>query len=147
MTNERDENGEFLPDSIRLKTWGKVIRKTNLDEIPQIWNILKGEMSLIGPRPILPKEMLVMNDEEQAKRQSVLPGITGWEAVHEAETSTRRAMAEYDLYYVDNWSLTMDIKIFFMTAFKVFANRRPPDELRAPDINKEISVEEGKTNK
>lgn len=147
MTNECNENGELLPNSVRLKKWGKVIRKTNLDEIPQIWNILKGEMSLIGPRPILPKEMLIMSQEEQILRQSVLPGITGWEAVHESDTVTRRGMADYDLYYVDNWSLKLDIKIFFLTAFKILAYKRPSDELRAPDINKEITVEEDKIKK
>ena len=77
MTNERDAEGNLLPDEVRLKTWGKIVRKTNMDELFQIWNILKGEMSFIGPRPILAKEMLVMTTEEQQERQSMRPGITG----------------------------------------------------------------------
>lgn len=137
MTNQRDENGELLPDEVRLRTWGKVIRRTNLDEIPQIFNIIKGQMSLIGPRPLLAREMTVMTEEEQDKRQAVLPGITGWEAIHESETNTRRAMAEYDLYYADNWSVWLDIKILFATAFIVFFNKRPGDDLRAPKIEAE----------
>ncbi len=90
MTNERDAEGNLLPDEVRLKKWGKIIRKTNMDELFQIWNILKGEMSFIGPRPILLEEMKVMTEAEQEERQSMRPGITGWEAVHEGESSTRR---------------------------------------------------------
>ena len=96
MTNECDENGELLPDEVRLKKWGKIVRKTNMDELFQIWNILKGEMSFIGPRPILAKEMLVMTEVERTERQSMRPGITGWEAVHEGESENRRQMAEFD---------------------------------------------------
>lgn len=136
MTNERDENGELLPDEYRLKTWGKIIRKTNLDEIPQVKNIFMNEMSLIGPRPLLEKEMNVMSVEEQKVRQSVLPGITGWEAVNESQTDDRYEMALLDLYYVRNCSLLLDLKICFLTAYIIFFNRRPSDELRAPRIEK-----------
>ena len=135
MTNERDANGELLPDEIRMKSWGKFIRRTNLDEIPQVFNILRGEMSLIGPRPLLEREMGVMSEAEQEKRQSVLPGITGWEAIHENESGDRRQMAIYDLYYVEHWSLALDLKIFFSTAFIVLFNRRPGDDKRAPKLN------------
>ena len=138
MNNDYDENGILLPDEKRLKQWGIFLRKTNLDEIPQVWNILKGEMSLIGPRPLLYKEMLIMSDDEQKKRQSVLPGITGWEAINERKAGSRRMMAQYDLFYVDNWSLWMDVKIFFATVAVIFLNRRPSDEIRAPRIDKEI---------
>lgn len=134
MTNERDEKGVLLPDEIRLKKWGKIIRATNIDELFQIWNILKGEMSFIGPRPILPKEMLVMTEDEQRERQSVRPGITGWEAVHEGKSSTRRGMAELDLYYVRNWSLKKDWQVFYKTFAIVFGFQRPDDSLRAPKI-------------
>ncbi len=137
MTNECDEDGNLLPDEVRLKTWGKIIRKTNLDEIPQVFNLLKGEISLIGPRPLKKNEMVVMTEAEQALRQSVLPGISGWEAVNEGKTSTRREMAEYDLYYVNNWSLWLDIKIFFLTIYVIFCNARPEDEYRAPKIDDE----------
>ena len=142
MTNETDENGNLLPDEVRLKRWGKIIRKTNLDEIPQVLNVFKRQLSLIGPRPLLEKEMLVMNEEERALRQSVLPGITGWEAVNEGKSASRRQMAEFDLYYVRHWSIWMDIKIVFMTAFIVFGFLRPKDAVRAPSIDEELAQRE-----
>lgn len=135
MTNDKDENGEFLPDEQRLKWWGKVIRKTNIDELTQILHILVGQMSFIGPRPLLPKEMLVMTKKEQEKRQSVRPGIVGWESVNESKSSSRAEMAQFDLYYVDNWSFGLDIKIFFKTIFGIF--KRPDDSYRAPKLNEE----------
>ncbi len=148
MTNEKDANGELLPDEIRLKNWGKVLRATNMDELFQIWNILKGEMSFIGPRPLLPKEMLVMTEDEQRERQSMRPGITGWEAVHEGESSSRREMAEFDLYYVRNWSLKLDWLVFYKTVMIVLGFQRPDDSVRAPKMtddqarsNKNIDVE------
>ena len=116
MTNDRDENGELLPDEVRLKTWGKIIRKTNID------------------RPILPAEMLVMTENEQRERQSMCPGITGWEAVHEGESETRRQMAEFDLYYVRNWSLGLDWKVFVKTLQIVWGMQRPDDSVRAPKV-------------
>lgn len=134
MTNERDKNDELLPDELRLKKWGKIVRKTNMDELFQIWNILKGEMSFIGPRPILAKEMLVMTEAEQTERQSMRPGITGWEAVHEGESENRRQMAEFDLYYVRNWSLKLDWLVFFKTFAIVFGFQRPDDSVRAPKM-------------
>lgn len=134
MTNERDKKDELLPDELRLKKWGKIVRKTNMDELFQIWNILKGEMSFIGPRPILAKEMLVMTEAEQTERQSMRPGITGWEAVHEGESENRRQMAEFDLYYVRNWSLKLDWLVFFKTFAIVFGFQRPDDSVRAPKM-------------
>lgn len=134
MTDEHNENGELLPDSIRLKKWGKIIRKTNIDELFQIWNIIKGEMSFIGPRPILANEMLVMTDSEQQERQSMRPGITGWEAIHEGESQNRRQMAELDLYYVRNWNLKLDWIIFYRTIQIVFGFQRPADSVRAPKM-------------
>jgi undecaprenyl phosphate N,N'-diacetylbacillosamine 1-phosphate transferase len=142
MTNERNENGELLPDEVRLKKWGKILRTTNMDELFQIWNILKGEMSFIGPRPILPKEMLVMTEAEQIERQSMRPGITGLEAVHEGESSTRSEMAEFDLYYVRNWSLKMDWFVFVKTIKIVLGFERPDDSVRAPKMtNDQIKTE------
>lgn len=137
MTNKKDENGEYLPDSERLKWWGKIIRKTNIDELTQIIHILAGQMSFIGPRPLLPKEMLVMTKKEQEKRQSVLPGIVGWESVNEDKSSSRAEMAQFDLYYVDHWSIALDIKIFFLTILKIFSFSRPDDSLRAPKLAEE----------
>lgn len=135
MTNEKDENGELLPNEKRLKWWGRVIRKTNIDELTQILHILAGQMSFIGPRPLLPDEMMVMTKKEQEKRQSVRPGIVGWESVNEGKSSSRTEMAQYDLYYVDNWSIGLDIKIFFKTIFGIF--KRPDDSYRAPKLNEE----------
>lgn len=129
MTNERDKNGELLPDDKRLRTWGKVIRKTNIDEIPQVINVLKGEMSLIGPRPVLPSDVNKFN-KYQRHRQDVLPGITGWEAVNEWETPTWEKKFEYDIYYVDNFSLWLDIKIFVKTIFVVLFAKRPGEDYR-----------------
>lgn len=134
MTNEMDAEGNLLPDDRRLKWWGKCIRKTNIDELTQIVHILTGEMSFIGPRPLLPKEMLVMTTCEQKQRQSVLPGIVGWESVNEEKSSSRAEMAQYDLYYVKNWSLFLDCKIFLLTAYKLFSFSRPDDALRAPKL-------------
>lgn len=134
MTDERDKDGILLPDELRLKKWGEFIRKTNIDELFQVWNILLGEMSWIGPRPLLPKEMLVMTEDEQLERQSMRPGITGWEAVHEGESETRRQMAMLDLYYVRNWSLKLDFKVFYMTIGIIFGMMRPADSIRAPKL-------------
>ena len=134
MTNERNDSGELLPDEVRLKKWGKIIRATNMDELFQIWNILKGEMSFIGPRPILEKEMQVMTLSEQTERQSMRPGITGWEAIHEGESSNRRQMAEFDLYYVRNWSLKLDWLVFYKTLIIVLGFERPDDSVRAPKM-------------
>lgn len=142
MTNERDAEGNLLPDEVRLKKWGKIVRKTNMDELFQIWNILKGEMSFIGPRPILPEEMKVMTEAEQVERQSIRPGITGWEAVHEGESSNRREMAEKDLYYVRNWSLGLDWQIFYMTFAIVLGFQRPDDSVRAPKMTDDQIVKE-----
>lgn len=139
MTNKKDENGELLPDEQRLKWWGKIIRKTNIDELTQILHILVGQMSFIGPRPLLPKEMQVMTSHEQEKRQSVRPGIIGWESVNEDKSSSRAEMAQFDLYYVDNWSVKFDMKIFFKTIFEIF--KRPDDSLRAPKLD-EKEIEE-----
>lgn len=134
MTNDKDSDGNLLPDEVRLKRWGKILRATNIDELYQICNIFKGDMSFIGPRPLLPKEMLVMTSEEQWQRQSMRPGITGWEAVHEGESSTRRQMAEHDLYYVRNWSLKMDWLVFYKTILIIFGFQRPDDSIRAPKM-------------
>lgn len=143
MTNECDENGKLLPDEVRLKKWGKIVRKTNMDELFQIWNILKGEMSFIGPRPILAKEMQVMTEPEQAERQSMRPGITGWEAVHEGESENRRQMAEFDLYYVRNWSLKLDWMVFYKTIQIVLGFQRPDDSVRAPKMTEDQIIEKG----
>ena len=137
MTEERGADGELLPDEERLKGWGKLIRKFSIDELSQIINVFSGQMSWIGPRPLLPKEMLVMTEEEQRERQSVIPGITGWEAVNEEKSVSRREMAEYDLYYVRHWSLLFDLKIFLLTMKKMIMGDRADEAHRAPKLREE----------
>ena len=129
MTNKRDQNGELLPDDMRLKLWGKIIRKTNLDEIPQVFNVLIGDMSLIGPRPVLPVDVEKFN-EAQRHRHDILPGISGWEAVNEKHVHSWEDKMRFDLYYVDHFSLLLDLKIFFMTIFVIFSVRRPDESQR-----------------
>jgi len=129
MTNEKNVDGELLPDAQRLKLWGKIIRKTGMDEIPQMVNILRGEMSLIGPRPILPSYVEKF-DDYQLRRQDVLPGISGWQTVNEWKTPTWEKTFEYDIYYIDNFSLWLDIKIFFKTIYMVFFMNRTDENYR-----------------
>ena len=129
MTSQTDKYGNLLSDKDRLKFWGKVIRKTNIDEIPQMINVLKGDMSLIGPRPVLTTDVEKFNNY-QLKRQEILPGISGWEAVNEWKTPTWDKKFEFDIYYVENFSLWLDIKIFFKTIYVVLFAKRPNEEFR-----------------
>jgi len=118
MTNERDENGILLPDADRLTGIGKFVRKTSIDEIPQLINVLMGDMSLIGPRPLLPEYLPIFN-EKQKKRHSVRPGITGWAQVNGRNAISWTKKLEYDVWYVENLSFTLDMKILFKTIKKV----------------------------
>jgi len=118
MTNEKDENGELLSDEKRLVGIGKFIRSTSLDELPQIFNVLKGEMSFVGPRPLL-VEYLPLYNERQKKRHSVKPGITGWAQVNGRNAITWEQKFEYDVWYVENQSFILDMKILWMTFLKV----------------------------
>ena len=118
MTDERDENGELLPDAQRLTKVGKFIRSTSIDELPQLINVLKGDMSLIGPRPLL-VQYLPLYSKEQARRHEVRPGITGWAQVNGRNLCKLSKKFEYDVWYVDNCSLFTDIKILWMTFMKV----------------------------
>lgn len=118
MTDEKDENGELLPDSVRLTRFGKILRSTSLDELPELWNILKGDMSIIGPRPLL-VEYLPLYNEHQKKRHNVRPGLSGL-----AQVSGRNAISwedkfDLDVEYVDNISFFGDWKIIFLTLKKV----------------------------
>lgn len=119
MTDERDSKGELLPDNVRLTPFGKVIRKFSLDELPQLLNVLKGDMSFVGPRPLL-MEYLDLYDERQKKRHDVRPGITGWAQVNGRNAISWEQKFEYDVWYVENRSFWLDIKILFMTVMKVF---------------------------
>ena len=118
MTCEKDENGELLPDEVRLTKYGKLLRSTSLDELPELINILKGDMSIVGPRPLL-VQYLPLYNEEQRKRHSVRPGLTGLAQVNGRNSISWTERVRYDVTYVDNISLLLDIKILFMTVQKV----------------------------
>ena len=119
MSDARDSNGELLPDSQRLGRLGRFLRKSSLDELPELLNVIKGEMSLVGPRPLLP-EYLPLYDREQARRHEVRPGITGWAQVKGRNSLAWKDKFELDVWYVDNRSIWLDIRILFMTIVQVF---------------------------
>lgn len=119
MTDERDENGELLSDSIRLTKFGRFLRASSLDELPELFNILKGDMSIVGPRPQLVRDMVFMT-KEQRQRHSVLPGLTGWAQVNGRNDISWEEKLLLDLEYIDNINFIRDWKIIFMTATKVF---------------------------
>ena len=127
MTDERDEEGNLLPDADRLTKVGRFIRSTSIDELPQLINILKGDMSFIGPRPLLPKYLPLYN-ETQRHRHDVTPGMSGWAQVNGRNNISWTKKFELDVWYVDHCSLLLDIKILFMTVMKV---------LKRADINKD----------
>jgi len=118
MTNEKDKNGNLLPDEKRLKGIGKIIRSLSLDELPQLFNVLKGDMSFVGPRPLL-KEYLPLYNEREKKRHEVKPGITGLAQVMGRNSISWKEKFEYDVYYVENLSFWLDLKIIFLTIIKV----------------------------
>ena len=119
MTEEKDINGELLPDAQRLTKFGKFLRSTSLDELPELFNILKGDMSFVGPRPLLVKYLPLYN-EEQHRRHDVMPGLTGFAQINGRNDTTWDARFKYDLYYVDNISFLLDFKIVMLTIKKVF---------------------------
>ncbi|EGT0690304.1 sugar transferase [Clostridium perfringens] len=118
MKDGIDKYGKLLPDSERLTNFGKILRSTSLDELPELINILKGDMSLIGPRPLL-VEYLPLYSEEQKRRHDVLPGLTGWAQINGRNTISWREKFKFDVWYVENWSLKLDMQIFFLTIYKV----------------------------
>jgi lipopolysaccharide/colanic/teichoic acid biosynthesis glycosyltransferase len=118
MNDRRDQRGQLLPDDLRLTPVGKFVRRTSIDELPQLINVLKGEMSLIGPRPWL-VEYLALYSDEQRRRHEVKPGITGWAQVNGRNTANWAQRFEYDLYYVDHLSFSLDLKIILMTLWKI----------------------------
>ena len=125
MTDERDENGNLLPDTERLTKVGKFVRSTSLDELPQLLNVLKGDMALIGPRPLLVK-YLPLYSPEQARRHEVRPGISGWAQCHGRNTISWAEKFKLDVWYVDHLSLSTDLKVIWLTVLQV---------LRRKDIN------------
>ena len=119
MTDERDTDGNLLPDAQRLTKVGRFVRSTSIDELPQLINVLKGDMALIGPRPLLP-QYLPLYSKEQARRHEVRPGITGWAQVNGRNAISWSKKFELDVWYVDHCSFLLDLKIIFMTIKKVF---------------------------
>ena len=119
MTDECDENGNLLPDEKRLTKIGKFVRSTSIDELPQLINVLKGDMALIGPRPLLP-QYLPLYSKEQARRHEVRPGITGWAQVNGRNAISWTKKFELDVWYVDHCSFLLDLRIIFLTIKKVF---------------------------
>lgn len=118
MRDIRDSHGQLLPDSQRISSLGRFLRSTSLDELPELWNVLRGEMSLVGPRPLL-VAYLERYSPEQARRHQVLPGITGWAQINGRNALTWEDKFRMDVWYVDHWSLRLDIRILAITLWKV----------------------------
>lgn len=136
MSNERDSAGQLLPDEQRLTSFGKFLRKTSLDELPQLINVLKGEMCMVGPRPLLPYYQTLYNDF-QKRRNEVKPGITGWAQVNGRNNVDWIKRFEMDVWYVDHISFVLDLKILFLTIFKIFDFKNVNEEghATAPDFS------------
>jgi lipopolysaccharide/colanic/teichoic acid biosynthesis glycosyltransferase len=122
MTEQRDANGDLMPDEVRLTSFGRFLRSTSLDELPQLWLVVTGEMSLIGPRPLLP-EYLPRYSAHQRRRHEVRPGITGWAQVNGRNDLCWQAKFDYDVWYVDHCSLLLDLRILLLTFRSVLARR------------------------
>jgi lipopolysaccharide/colanic/teichoic acid biosynthesis glycosyltransferase len=119
MTNRTGSDGNLLPDTERLTPFGRFLRSTSLDDLPQLFNVMRGEMSLVGPRPLL-MQYLKRYTPEQMRRHDVLPGMTGWAQIHGRNTLDWDEKFRLDVWYVDNWSFWLDLKILFLTPWKVF---------------------------
>lgn len=130
MTDEKGSDGLPLPDAQRLTRIGKIVRSLSIDELPQLFNILKGEMAFIGPRPLLVK-YLPLYSPEQMRRHEVRPGISGWAQINGRNAISFTKRLEYDIYYVDHISFWLDVKIFFMTILKVFKREGISEEGQA----------------
>lgn len=136
MGDEKDEKGELLPDELRLKSFGKIVRSLSLDELLQLFNVLKGDMSFVGPRPLL-IEYLPLYSQKQKLRHKVRPGITGWAQINGRNAISWQKKFELDVYYVENISFFFDLKILFLTALKI---------LKRSDVSKEGYVTTEKFN-
>ena len=135
MTNHTGPDGNLLPDAERLTAFGRFLRSTSLDDSPQLFNVLRGEMSLVGPRPLLMK-YLERYTPEQMRRHDVLPGITGWAQIHGRNALDWEEKFRMDVWYVDHWSLWLDLKILFLTPWKVFKQEgiSQPGHATAPEF-------------
>ena len=135
MSNKKDKAGNLLPDEVRLNKYGRILRSTSLDELPELWNILRGDMSIVGPRPPLVRDMLFMT-EQQRRRHTVRPGLTGLAQVNGRNNITWEQKFDFDLQYVDGKiTLLKDLKIIFQTVAKVFARSDTVREGTASDID------------
>ena len=153
MTDQRDGNGELLPDEVRLTKFGKALRSTSLDELPELWNILKGDMSIVGPRPLLVKYLPYYTEEER-KRHDVRPGLTGMAQTHGRNLLSWEERFALDLQYIEQMSLLLDIKMVFLTVKKVFSRSdialgeaethrlRPDAKIRDFDVERRDLVNE-----
>jgi lipopolysaccharide/colanic/teichoic acid biosynthesis glycosyltransferase len=143
MKQTRDPSGELLPDSERLTRLGRFLRATSLDELPELINVLRGEMSLVGPRPLL-MQYLERYTSEQARRHEVLPGITGWAQINGRNALTWEDKFELDVWYVDHWSFWLDVKILFLTLWKVLKREGISQEghVSAPEFMGSREVED-----
>jgi lipopolysaccharide/colanic/teichoic acid biosynthesis glycosyltransferase len=130
MQDTRDDQGVLLPDNHRITPLGKIIRKLSLDELPQFWNVLKGDMSFVGPRPLLP-EYLPLYNKKQKNRHNLKPGITGWAQVKGRNTISWQQKFESDLWYIENQSFILDLKILLFTVGKIFKTQ----EVNASGLN------------
>lgn len=149
MTNETDENGHLLPDEKRNSRYGNILRKTSLDELPELINIVKGEMSLIGPRPLL-VEYLPYYTEEERHRHDIRPGLTGWAQINGRNFITWEETFQLDLYYLNHMSFQMDVKVFLRTIKKVFSHEDITDATQGTEdssgrhVHDALNIERGK---
>lgn len=151
MSDARNERGELLSDAERLTRVGRLLRHTSIDELPQLWNVVRGEMSLVGPRPLL-VQYLERYSPEQRRRHDVLPGITGWAQINGRNAVGWDEKFALDVWYVDHWSLALDARILLLTAWKVLrgdgveaVGEVTPEEFQGPAGNAAIIGDEGKT--
>lgn len=143
MTDERDENGELLPDDIRLTKFGRALRSTSLDELPELWNIFKGDMSIVGPRPQLVRDMVFMTNE-QRRRHAVKPGLSGLAQIKGRNAISWEEKLSWDLKYLDNIYFFMDLYIVWKTVQKVFGKEESAEELDTADDFGDALLKAGK---
>ena len=144
MTDERGPDGELLPQAARLTTLGQALRRSSLDELPQLWSILRGDMSIVGPRPLL-MEYLPTYTPEQMRRHDVVPGLTGWAQVNGRQMLGFEERFKLDVWYVDHWSLRLDLRIMLMTVRKVLSGDGvpPSDHVFTAPVDERTTDEEG----
>lgn len=149
MSNAKDKNGNLLPDDVRLNKYGRLLRKTSLDELPELFNILKGDMAIVGPRPLLVRYLPYYTEEER-KRHSVRPGLTGWAQVNGRNFITWEETFALDVYYVNNISFKLDVKILFLTVKKVISRADITDATQGTEdssgkkVHDALDIERGK---